>query len=74
MLVRVKGGVRRGHGARERDAHSGALGGQIGLRRRGWGDVHGHARVVLLQGIGPLGRGRSSGEVMAREVDGGILP
>jgi hypothetical protein len=52
----------------------GALGGQIGSRRRGRGDVHGHARVVLLQGIGPLGHGRSGGEVMAREADGGVLP
>jgi hypothetical protein len=52
----------------------GTLGGQIGSRRRGRGDMHGHARVVLLQGIDPLGRGRSGSEVTAREVDGGVLP
>jgi hypothetical protein len=50
-----------------------ALGGQIGSRRRGQGGVHGHARVVRLQGIDPLDRGRPSGEVTAREVDGGVL-
>jgi hypothetical protein len=51
-----------------------ALGGQIGSRRHGRGNVHGHARVVLFQGIDPLGRGRSGGEVTAQEVNGGVLP
>jgi hypothetical protein len=50
----------------------GALGGQIGSRRRGWDSVHGHARGFLLQGIGPLGRGKPGGEVTMQEVDGGM--
>jgi hypothetical protein len=52
----------------------GALGGQIGSRRRGRGGVHGHARVNRLQGIDPLDRGRPGGEVTVQEVVGGVLP
>jgi hypothetical protein len=52
----------------------GALGGQIGSRRRGRGGVHGHARAELARGIGPFGRGWSGGEVTARSVVGGALP
>jgi hypothetical protein len=51
----------------------GALGGQIGSRRRGRGGVHGHARVNRLQGIDPLDRGRPGSEVTVQEVDGGVL-
>jgi hypothetical protein len=51
----------------------GALGGQSGSIQRGRGGVHGGARACLVQGIDPLGRGGSGGEVTARSVVGGVL-
>jgi hypothetical protein len=40
----------------------------------GQGALHGGARASLVWGIVPLGQGRSGGEVMAQELNGGALP
>jgi hypothetical protein len=37
------------------------------------GASHGRARVKLVWGIGPGGRGESGGEVTGQEMDGGVL-
>jgi hypothetical protein len=50
------------------------LGGTVTSEWHGRSDMHGGARAVLVQGIDPLGRGRSGGEVTAREMDGAALP
>jgi hypothetical protein len=50
------------------------LGGTVASKCRGQGDLHGGARAVLVQGIDPLGRGRSGGEVTVQEVVGGARP
>jgi hypothetical protein len=49
------------------------LGGTVASEWHGRGDVHGGARAVLVQGIDPLGRGRSGGAVTAQGVVGGVL-
>jgi hypothetical protein len=48
------------------------LGARAGTCRRGRGGSHGHARVILFQGIGSTVRDRLDGEVTLREVDGGV--
>jgi hypothetical protein len=49
------------------------LGDAVVSKRHDRGDVLGGVRARLAQGINPLGRGRSGGEVTSQGVVGGVL-